>query len=220
MDSYNQITSYFDQSKQLRRSGFRTKINSLPEEVREYVDELLKEDRTDVFIAFEVNRRYDLSHTSHHGELSHKAVASYRKVWQKHQLNSTASLRTLVNFDKHFIEDFKRNIEKIAVISRMCELFQQQYEAVQIYAEREKQLPIPLQGTETARKTCFTMGVQLVDMLIDTGLITKAIAEKQQNQKEPEMPSSDLLAATQRILKEIKGRQEDIEKAKKDQLPN
>ena len=213
MDTQNNVP-HFDQSKTLRRSGFRTKVSALPDESREYVEDLLKEDRTDVFIANEVNRRYNLKTSSPLGEVSHKAIAAYRKVWRKHQLTSAESLRSLTNFDSNFVTDFKQQIEKTKVISRMCEMFQQQYEAVELYAKREKQLPLPLQIAETARKNCFNMGVQLVDMLVDTGLISKAVVDNQQNRNVPELHDSELLAAMKRVLKQIKGAQEDLDRAK------
>ena len=178
MDTQND-TSHFDQSKMLRKSGFRTKVSALPDNAREYVEELLKEDRTDVFIANEVNRRYDLQNTSTHGEVSHKAIAAYRKVLNKRQLTSAESLRSLAEFDSNFITDFKSEIENAKVITRMCEMFEKQYAAALMYSEQEKKLPLPLQAAESARKSCFTMGVALVHAMVEAGLLPNSVVKKQ-----------------------------------------
>lgn len=177
MEAQN-TTPYFVQSVSLRRSGFRNKVYALPDEARGFIEDLLKEDRTDVFIAREVNRRYDLKNNSDVGEVSHKAIASYRKAWKKQELTKSESLRSLADFDSNFIKDFKGEIEKAKVITRMREMFDRQYESAKMFTEQEKNLPLPLQSAETARKSCFSMGVALVHTMVEAGLLP-SIANKQ-----------------------------------------
>jgi len=173
MDSNTPITPYFDQAKQLRQSGNRTKVNALSDEARSYIEELLKEDKTDTFIADEVNKRYDLKHTSSLGEVSYKAIASYRKVWRKHQLESAESLRAITHFNEDFIVNFKKDVQEANVIARLCEMFTTQYASAKRYTEQEKILPLPLQAAENTRKTCFTMGIALAHLLIESGFMPK-----------------------------------------------
>lgn len=173
MDTNDPPAPYFDQAIKLRQSGYRTKVNALPDEARAYIEELLKADKTDTFIADDVNKRYDLKNTSSLGEVSYKAIASYRKLWRKRQLESAESLRAIAHFDSDFIVNFKKDVQEANVIARLCEMFTSQYESAKRYTEQESKLPLPLQAAENTRKTCFTMGIALAHLLIESGLMPK-----------------------------------------------
>lgn len=200
--------AYFDQANALKERGFNSKVQALPDEQREYLDELLEKNFGDRQIAKEMNERFKLASSFEFGNLSNVAVSTYRKIWEKKRALTMAGAKTL-GLDVKVLEDFKKRFEEANVSTIMIELLMNLMDAIKKSDELQKDMPMYTDSNLELKIAATKLCKDIIDTAIKLGLYPKVDQELPKGGEMYIKGDDVFVKAVMNLMKESKAVQED-----------
>jgi len=169
----------FGKARELRTKGFVNKVSALPQEAIDHIDLLFKKNVSNRAVAREINRRFHLKETFEYGELSHLAIATYKKAFEKKEAQKEAAKEVLFNSSVS-IKDWTKGAQELDVANKLRCLIDHQFEELKALEEKMEGMPVHLmpnylRSLQTERRLAFDLLVYYIGLGQAMGLVPKTV---------------------------------------------
>jgi hypothetical protein len=184
------IKTASEEIREIRRCGFNGKVYALPQEVRKYINKLLKSGVSDRAISRKTNKKFKLEKNSRWGKISKDAIGTYHKKWEREHAEKEAIKE--VRYASQEIMDFwVKNFKEINLPRALYKVLNNQ-----LYIEREatrfeRKVKMPVESTQRARKQTFDMLMAYIQFGQEMGFVPKTIEIDQKNTNDGQIVFKD-----------------------------